>query len=185
MKKAAVMIAPGFEEGEALTIIDIIRRAQISCEAVGLTDMTVTGAHDITVRCDRVLSMDVSGFDMIVLPGGIPGATNLRDRDLLMEVIRKMNEEGRYVCAMCAAPIALERAGVLEGKSFTAYVGYDEKIQAGTFKEDEVVIDGNIVTSRGPATSYAFAYELARLLGGDDEAVKKRMLYDHAFQKEA
>ena len=64
-------------------------------------------------------------------------------------------------------------------------MGYDEKIQAGTFKEDEVVIDGNIVTSRGPATSYAFAYELARLLGGDDEAVKKRMLYDHAFQKEA
>ena len=185
MKKAAVVIAPGFEEGEALTIIDVIRRAEIPCEAVGLTDMTVTGAHDVTMRCDRVLSMEVAGYDMVVLPGGMPGAANLRDSDLLMEVIRKMNEEGRYVCAMCAAPIALERAGVLEGRAFTAYVGYDEKIQAGTFREDEVVIDGNVVTSRGPATAYEFAYELARLLGGDAEAVKKRMLYDHAFQKEA
>ena len=73
----------------------------------------------------------------------------MRDSDLLMEVIRKMDSEGKYVCAMCAAPIALERAGVLDGKNFTAYVGYDEKIKAGTFKEDEVVADGNVVTSRG------------------------------------
>lgn len=185
MKKAAVIIAPGFEEGEALTIIDIIRRAELPCEAVGLTDTTVTGAHNITMKCDSMLSMESSEFDMIVLPGGLPGATNLRDSDLLMDVIRKMNSEGKYVCAMCAAPIALERAGVLEGKNFTAYLGYDEKIKAGTFKEDEVVIDGNVVTSRGPATAYAFAYELTRLLGGDAEAVKKRMIYDHAFKKEA
>lgn len=185
MKKAAVIIAPGFEEGEALTIIDIIRRAEIPCEAVGLTETTVTGAHNITMECDTVLSMETSSCDMVVLPGGIPGATNLRDSGLLMEVIRKMNSQGKYVCAMCAAPIALERAGVLEGRNFTAYVGYDEKIKAGTFREDEVVIDGNVVTSRGPATAYAFAYELARLLGGDDQAVKDRMLYDHAFKKEA
>ena len=73
---------------------------------------------------------------------------------------------------------------MLDGKNFTAYVGYDEKIKAGTFKEDEVVADGNVVTSRGPATSYAFAYKLAELLRGDVEAVKKRMLYDQAFKKE-
>lgn len=185
MKKASVIIAPGFEEGEALTIIDIIRRAGIPCDSVGLTEPVVTGAHNITMKCDAVLSMDTCDSDMVVLPGGIPGATNLRDSDLLMEVIRKMNSEGKYVCAMCAAPIALERAGVLEGKKFTAYVGYDEKIKAGTFLEDEVVTDGNVVTSRGPATAYAFAYELAGLLGGDVEAVQKRMLYDHAFKKEA
>lgn len=185
MKKASVIIAPGFEEGEALTIIDIIRRAGIPCDSVGLTEPVVTGAHDITMKCDTVLSMDTCDSDMVVLPGGIPGATNLRDSDLLMEVIRKMNSEGKYVCAMCAAPIALERAEVLEGKKFTAYVGYDEKIKAGTFLEDEVVTDGNVVTSRGPATAYAFAYELAGLLGGDVEAVQKRMLYDHAFKKEA
>lgn len=185
MKKAAVIIAPGFEEGEALTIIDIIRRAGIVCDSVGLTELVVTGAHDITMKCDKVLSMEICGCDMIVLPGGIPGATNLRDSDLLMEVLKKMNRVGKYVCAMCAAPIALERAGVLDGKRFTAYVGYDQKINTGTFLEDEVVIDGNVVTSRGPATAYGFAYKLAGLLGGDAEAVQKRMLFDHAFKKEA
>lgn len=184
MKKAAVIIAPGFEEGEALTIIDIMRRAGITCDSVGLTQTVVTGAHHITIGCDKVLSKEICDYDMVVLPGGIPGATNLRDSDLLMEVVREMNREGKYVCAMCAAPIALERAGVLEGKIFTAYVGYDQKIKAGTFSDREVVTDGNVVTSRGPATAYAFAYELAGLLGGDVEAVKQRMLYDHAFKKE-
>ena len=76
MKEAAVIIAPGFEEGEALTIIDIIRRAGIVCDSVGLTELVVTGAHDITMKCDKVLSMEICGCDMIVLPGGIPGATN-------------------------------------------------------------------------------------------------------------
>jgi len=185
MKKAAVIIASGFEEGEALTIIDIMRRAGLLCDSVGLTGSVVTGAHDITMSCDKVLSMEICDYDMVVLPGGIPGATNLRDSDLLMDVIREMDSQGKYVCAMCAAPVALERAGVLEGKTYTAYVGYDEKIKAGTFSEKEVVADGNLVTSRGPATAYAFAYELAGLLGGDVEAVKKRMLFDHAFKKEA
>ena len=185
MKRAAVIIAPGFEEGEALTIIDIIRRAGISCDSVGLTEQVVTGAHQITMKCDTILSMEVCGSDMVVLPGGIPGATNLRDSGLLMEVLRKMNKEGKYICAMCAAPIALERAGILEGKKFTAYVGYDEKIKTGTFLEEEVVTDGHVGTSRGPAPAYAFAYELVGLLGGDVEAVQKRMLFDHAFKKEA
>ena len=94
MKRAAVIIAPGFEEGEALTIIDIIRRAGISCDSVGLTEQVVTGAHQITMKCDTILSMEVCGSDMVVLPGGIPGATNLRDSGLLMEVLRKMNKEG-------------------------------------------------------------------------------------------
>lgn len=185
MKKAAVIIAPGFEEGEALTIIDIIRRTGNLCDSIGLTENIVTGAHNITISCDKILSMEICDYDMIVLPGGMPGATNLKDSDLLMDVIKEMNSKGKYVCAMCAAPIALERAGVLEGKIYTAYVGYDKKIKDGIFSEDKVVIDGNLVTSRGPATVYAFAYELAGLLGGDVEAVKKRMLYDHAFKEGA
>lgn len=185
MKKAAVIIAPGFEEGEALTIIDIIRRAGIACDSVGLTEEIVTGAHNITISCDRCLSAEICGYDMIILPGGIPGAINLRDSDLLMEIIRRMDADGKYVCAMCAAPIALERAGVLDKKTYTAYVGYDSIMKAGTFSEEEVVIDQNVVTSRGPATAYAFAYRLAELLGGDADAVKKRMLFHHAFREEA
>lgn len=181
MKKAAVIIAPGFEEGEAINVIDILRRAGVYCESVSLEGKQVTGSHNITVLCDRELSMEVSSYDMIVLPGGLPGAVNLRDSDLLMDVIREMDKAGKYVCAICAAPMALERAGVLEGKTWTAYTGYDEKIKAGTFCGDQVVVDGNVITSRGPATAFAFAYRLAEALGSDVSDLKEKMLYHFAM----
>lgn len=184
MKKAAVIAAHGCEESETLTLADIIRRAGITCELVGLDSPLVAGAHDITFACDRVLGMDVTEYDMIILPGGYGGSDAMRDSDLLMAVLNKMDSEGKYIAAMCAAPIALERAGVLNGRNYTAYKGYDQKIKAGSYQTEMVVVDGNVVTSRGPATVYAFAYKLAELLGGDAEAVKKRMIYDHAFTRE-
>ncbi|MBS4770859.1 DJ-1/PfpI family protein [Carnobacteriaceae bacterium zg-ZUI240] len=184
MVKVAVLVAPGFEEGETLTIVDIIRRANIECKLVG-TDEIVTGAHDITVKCDAVLHSDISKeYDMVVLPGGRPGADNLRDNDLVIKAIKEMDASGKWVAAMCAAPIALERAGILENREFTAYVGYQDVIKAGQFKEDIVVVDKNLVTSRGPATAYAFAYALVDVLGGDSIAVKKRMVYTNAFDVE-
>ena len=180
MKKVAVVVAPGFEEGETLTIVDIMRRAHIQCDMFGF-DKVVQGGHDIEVECDEVLSERVLDYDMIVLPGGYGGSRAMRDNDLMMDLLHQMNEKGKYICAMCAAPIVLERAGLLEGKNFTAYQGYDQKIHQGHYLEDKVVIDGHIVTSRGPATAYAFAYKLVDLLGGDSLAVKKRMVYFNAF----
>lgn len=180
MKRAAMIVAPGFEEGETLTIVDILRRADIVCDLVGFSD-TTEGAHAITVRCDRKIGEDIVDYDMIILPGGYSGAENLRDSDFLMNLLKIMSEQGKYICAMCAAPIALERAGLLFGRNYTAYMGYDQKIKEGTYLEDKVVVDGNIVTGRGPATAYAFAYKLVDLLGGDSWAVKERMLYFHAF----
>ncbi|MGG7058221.1 DJ-1 family glyoxalase III [Clostridium nigeriense] len=180
MKKAAVIVAPGFEEGETLTIVDIIRRANLQCDLVGFEEI-VEGSHKIIIKCDKVLNQDVIDYDMIILPGGYPGATNLRDNDDLINILKKMNEKNKYVCAMCAAPIVLEKANLLEGKKYTAYVGYDKRIKQGNYLTDKVVIDDNIVTSRGPATSYAFAYKLVDLLGGDSLAVKKRMVYFNAF----
>lgn len=181
MKQAAVLVAPGFEEGETLTIVDILRRASIPCDLVGFSEV-VEGAHNIQVRCDRLLSEDVAEkYDMVILPGGYGGASALRDSSLVIRILQTMDAQGKYVCAMCAAPIALERAGLLTGRKFTAYQGYDKKIQAGTYLEDKVVVDGHLVTSRGPATAYAFAYKLVDLMGGDSLAVKKRMVYFQAF----
>lgn len=180
MKKAAVIVAPGFEEGETLTIVDIIRRANIQCDMFGFDDI-VEGGHNIIVRCDYVLNDDVKDYDMIILPGGYGGASHMRDSEKLITILQDMNKQGKYICAMCAAPIVLEKANLLENKNFTAYIGYDQKIHQGHYLEDKVVIDGNIVTSRGPATAYAFAYKLVDLLGGDSLAVKKRMVYFHAF----
>lgn len=180
MKKAAVIAAEGFEEGETLTIVDILRRAGMQCDMVGL-QKCVTGGHHITVQCDRLINEDMSDYDMVILPGGYEGVENLKNSDEAITLLKKMNESSRYVCAMCAAPAVLDQAGLLEGRKFTAYVGYDKKIKHGTYLEDKIVIDGNIITSRGPACAYVFAYKLVDVLGGDSLAVKNRMVYFNAF----
>lgn len=185
VSKVAVMLAEGFEESETLTIVDILRRARIECHLISIAGERVRGAHDIVVKADAIISDDVKNYDMIVLPGGLQGATRLRDDDRVIRLLQEMNQAGKFVSAMCAAPIALGKAGVLDGKKFTAYVGYDQKIEtSGTFKEDVVVVDGNLVTSRGPATTYAFAYKLVDVLGGDSLAVKNRMVYFNSFNAE-
>lgn len=180
-RKAAVIVAEGFEESETLTIVDILRRAEIRCDLVGLVSDVVKGAHDVVVRTDDVLNEGLVDYDMVILPGGYGGADNMRNHDGLISLLKKMNEMGKFVTAMCAAPIVLERAGLLDGKNYTAYVGYDKKIKDGTYLEDIVVQDGNLITSRGPATVYAFTYYLVDVLGGDSLKVKNRMVYFNAF----
>lgn len=180
MKKAAIIIASGFEEGEALTIADIIKRAHLQCDLVGF-EQEVKGGHEIIVRCDHILNETLLDYDMVILPGGYGGAEAMKNNPTLISYLQQMNEKGKYVCAMCAAPIVLEKANLLVDKKFTAYQGYDQKIKQGTYLNDKVVIDGNIVTSRGPATAYAFTYKLVDLLGGDSLEVKKRMVYFNAF----
>ncbi len=184
-KCAALLLAPGFEEGEALTIVDILRRAGITCDIVGFSKV-VKGSHDIEVECDLVIEdVDTASltYDMVILPGGLPGATNLRDSDRVMDILKSMNRDGKFVAAICAAPIALERAGLLDERHYTAYVGYDKKISTGKYLENIVVRDDNLITSRGPATTYAFAYALVDALGGDSAAVKSRMVYSNAFRE--
>lgn len=185
MKKAAVLLAEGFEEGEALTIADILRRAHIQADLVSIAGDQVTGAHNITVVADLPLPQSLLAYDMVVLPGGLPGASNLQADDRVIKAVREMDAEGKFVAAVCAAPIVLGRAGLLDNRSFTAYPGYEEKIDTtGRYGEDLVVRDGNIITSRGPATAYAFAYALVDALGGDSLAVKNRMVYFNAFDAE-
>lgn len=180
MKKAAIIIASGFEEGEALTIADIIKRAHLQCDLVGF-EQEVKGGHEIIVRCDHILNETLLDYDMVILPGGYGGAEAMKNNPTLISYLQQMNEKGKYVCAMCAAPIVLEKANLLVNRHYTAYKGYDQKIKQGHYLEDKVVIDGNLMTSRGPATAYAFAYKLVDLLGGDSLAVKKRMVYFNAF----
>lgn len=181
MKKVAVIVAPGFEEGETLTIVDILRRANIVCRTFGLSEV-VEGGHAIVLKCDEVLNTSLIDYDMVVLPGGYGGVDAMKKSDILLSLLQRMNKEGKYICAMCAAPSVLEKVNLLRNKKFTAYKGYEEKIKQGHFQEDIVVVDGNIVTGRGPATVYAFAYQLVEILGGDALTIKKRMLYHHAFE---
>ena len=119
MKKAAIIIASGFEEGEALTIADIIKRAHLQCDLVGF-EQEVKGGHEIIVRCDHILNETLLDYDMVILPGGYGGAEAMKNNPTLISYLQQMNEKGKYVCAMCAAPIVLEKANLLVDKKFTA-----------------------------------------------------------------
>ena len=183
MAKVAVILANGFEEIEALTVVDVLRRANISCDMVGLEEQ-VTGSHDIQVTADRVFDGDLSDYDLLVLPGGMPGSANLRDNQALISEIQAFNQEGKKISAICAAPIALHQAGVLKDKHFTCYDGVQEQITDGIYQKETVVVDGNLTTSRGPSTALAFAYELVAQLGGDAESLRVGMLYRDVFENQ-
>ena len=175
MKKVATILANGFEEIEALTIVDVLRRAGIDCDLVGMEE-TVTGSHQITVEVDRLWNGDLSDYDGIFLPGGMPGAANLRDNPELIAALQEESRKGKIISAICAAPIVLARAGLLKN-----YDGFEEEIQDGHYQKETVVKDGNLLTSRGPSTALALAYTLVEQFGGDAQSLRQGMLYQDVF----
>lgn len=184
MKKSAVMFANGFEEIEAISIVDILRRANCDCDMVGLNALEIKGAHGIMVKCDTTLSTSLKEYDMLILPGGYQGALNLKNHHELIKLIQTMHKNNKYLAAICAAPIVLQEAGILKNKNYTAYPGFEKELNDGKFLEDLVVIDENIITSRGPATVFNFAYTLVDLLNKDAEDLKEGMLYNLIFKKQ-
>ncbi len=180
MKKVAVLLADGFEEIEALTVVDVLRRGNIQCDMISLSALTVNGSHHITVITDRVLSENMDEYDMLVLPGGLPGATNLRDNEKLIALIQQFNADpSKYIAAICAAPIVLEKAGIIDNRSITSYPSpsYIELFTKADYQSNIVVVDHHLITSRGPATSLAFAFTLVDILNGDSSKLKESMLY--------
>ena len=152
-----VFLADGFEEMEALAPVDILRRAGVKVKTVGVTGEIVTGSHLIPVKSDITvdkIELDHE-LDMIVLPGGMPGSKNLRDEDRVLQLVRTMAAEGKIAAAICAAPIVLEKAGVLNGVRYTMYPGFEaEMSSAPTGNLTEVC--GNIITGKGPGAAFAF-----------------------------
>lgn len=166
-----VMLAEGFEEIEALTVVDVLRRAQISVETVSIKDKEVTGAHGITVSADRLLNeMDFSELQMLVLPGGMPGTKYLDASKELSEILERAVTEGKFVAAICAAPTVLGKRGYLKGKRATCYEGMEAELLDAEVLREPVVTDLPFITSRGPATAMRFAVELVRQLKGDETA---------------
>lgn len=189
MKKVLVFLAEGFETIEALSVVDVCNRAKVTCHACSLTEnRIVNSAHGTMVLCDKLISDDdLETYDAIVLPGGMPGSTNLRDNEKVQSLIKKYNEENKIVAAICAAPIALAKAGVIEGKKVTSYPGFKEELgNVNYVEEDTVVVDGNIITSRGPATALVFGLEILKKLGYEKEAeeIREGMLINFFLEKE-
>ncbi len=170
MKSAAVFLAPGFEEIEAVTVIDVLRRADVQVTVAGLQEGPVTGSHDITVTPDTTLDrIRPDSFDMVILPGGLPGTYHLRDDPRVIAFLREMANEGKHTCAICAAPVVLKTADLLNGKAATSHPALREEMEGIDYREERVVKDGKVVTSRGPGTSLEFSLELVRILAGPEK----------------
>lgn len=176
--RVAVLLAPGFEEIEAVAIIDILRRAEVDTVALavgGGKGLDVKGSHGITVRADRTLAEGADEpWRMIVLPGGLPGAHHLRDDPAVQQLLERQGARGGMIGAICAAPIALGKAGLLQGRKATSYPGFEEALVGAKLSRERVVRDGNIWTSRGPGTAIDFALELVAALASPEVAARLR-----------
>ena len=180
-EKIIVMLAEGFEEVEALTTVDLLRRAQLPVYTVSVTGRRqVDGAHGVAVIADKVFEDIVfSEVRMIILPGGMPGTTNLLNYDPLTAVLKQFAAEDRPLGAICAAPMVLAAHGILSGKKATIYEGMEEHLKDAVPTEGTVVRDGNILTSKGPGTAMDFALALIAFLADEMKAeeVKAGLLY--------
>ncbi|MGB3751759.1 MAG: DJ-1 family glyoxalase III [Arcobacteraceae bacterium] len=181
MSKVIIPLAIGFEEIEAVSIIDILRRAEIEVVTSALTEnLLVTGANGITIQAQTIIQdIDENHFDMIVLPGGGEGTENLAKNLHVQNLLKAFDKKGKNIGAICAAPYALHTAGVLK-KNYTCYPSFEKKIKEEGFQGDKfmVVEDENILTSRGPATAICFALEIVKKLQGKEiyENVKSGLL---------
>lgn len=176
-----VYFAEGFEEVEALTPVDVLRRADLEVVTVSIEKRRlVKGAHGIEVSCDMLLEeSEKFQADMLVLPGGMPGAMGLANCQKLLGRIVKENEKGTLIGAICAAPLVLARAGILKGKRATIYPGMEKELDGASHSAERVCVEGNIITSQGPATAMNFAFSLLEAFAGKDKAdtIKKGMLF--------
>ncbi len=171
MSKALLIISKGFEEIETITIIDVLRRAQVEVSVATINELLTLGANGITVKADVSLEeiKDLSSFDIVILPGGVENTENLASSSLVKECLIKMRDENKLIGAICAAPYVLHKASVLSPK-YTCYPSFEQKIRLDGYQADkqEVVIDGKVITSRGPATAIPFALELVKILKGKE-----------------
>jgi len=177
--KVLIPLADGLEEIEAITNIDVLRRSGLDVVTAGLNSTEITGSHNIMIRADQIITeINADELSGIVLPGGMPGSTNLRDNPDVIKLIKELNAAGKLVAAICAAPIALEKAGVIKGRRATSYPGFSQQMSSCKYREERVVVDGNIITSRGPGTAFEFALTIVQYLSGEDKAeeLKKALL---------
>lgn len=177
-----LFLAEGFEEIEALAVVDILRRAEVQLETVSITDnQVVLGAHGIPVIAERILpAIDFDDAEMIILPGGLPGSTNLDACKELRQGIRQLYDEGKPLAAICAAPMVYGHMGLLKGLKATCYPGCEGHLEGAVYTAALVEKDGQFITAKGPAAAFEFAYAIVEHLGGADKvkALHEGMLYN-------
>lgn len=176
-----LFLADGFEEIEALSPLDVLKRCGGEVCTVGVAGKTVKGSHGVEVVCDKTTSEldEKDDFDMIILPGGMPGSLNLDKDKTVDKFIALASKRDKFICAICAAPFVLGKRGVLKGKRATCYPGFEDRLLGATLEDAGVVRDGKIITGRAMGSALDFAFELAKALFGEEaaEKVRKGILY--------
>lgn len=181
MSKVCVFFGTGFEEIEALTVVDLLRRVEIDTDMVSVTgDLTVTSSHRIPVVTDKLISeVDFDEVDVIVLPGGMPGTKNLEACEALMEQVDAFVAAGKLVCAICAAPSILGHRGHLKGKRAIAFPGFEDQLTGAEVVKEPAVVDGQIITGRGMGCAVEFGLAIVEKLKGSQcrQALADKIVY--------
>lgn len=169
-----VFLAEGFEEVEALATVDVLRRAGLSVKTVGVTGKTVSGSHSIEVVCDCEIGeiKPDESLEAVVLPGGMPGTTNLENSAEVNAFIDWANENGKYICAICAAPSVLGKKGLLKGKEAICFPGFEEYLYGAKISDKSVTVDGRIITARACGVALKFGKVIAEQFIGKEKADK-------------
>ena len=178
MDRVIILLANGFEEIEALAPLDVLRRLNYDVKLVSMNDtLEVVSSHNVSFNADLLFSEEVYLSAGVIIPGGMPGAKNLRDDDRVIKLVKKFYEENKMIAAICAGPIVLGKAGILDRHSATSYPGFESELGCAKYLEENVVVSQNIITSRGPATAFEFAFKIAKYLGLNTSNLQKSMLF--------
>ena len=172
MEHVALFLADGFEEIEALTPVDVLRRADIKVSTISISNsLEVTGAHQIIVKADKTFDdVNFDDFTCSVLPGGIPGAINLKEHKQLNELLLKFANEGKLIGAICAAPIVPGSLGLAKNKKVTCYPGFEDQLAEAEYTGNPTEVDGQLITGKAAGASMAFALQLVEMLSGKEKA---------------
>ncbi|MDD8048759.1 MAG: DJ-1/PfpI family protein [Thomasclavelia sp.] len=182
MKTLAVLCKNGFETIEALSTVDVFRRAGLDVRIVGMDSIEVVTSQKITIKADEVFSDKIYQYDGVFVPGGLPGARDLRDDKRAIDLISKFNEEGKIIAAICAGPIVLEKARVIDNKKVTCFPGFEKELEHANFVDGLVVSDGNIITGKGPGASLEIGYTLCEAFGKDSSSIREGMQYNYLMK---
>ena len=171
-----VFFADGFEEMEAFAAVDILRRAEVKVSMISVTpDEIVKGAHGVSVLCDQnIANADFYDAEMLVLPGGLPGAQTLNDCEDLQRLLKKQVEDNKNVAAICAAPMVLGNLGLLKGKKATCYPGFDKYLEGAEYTGAMVQVADNFILGKGPAAASAFGFAILEKFAGAEKEKKKK-----------
>lgn len=181
-KKVGMMVANGYEEIEMLTVVDVLRRAGMTCDIISVTgERKLTSSHQVTVEADlKYEEADFGSYDALVIPGGMPGTINLGEHGGVCEQLKKAHEAGKLIAAICAAPTVFGKLGLLEGKKAICYPGMEDQLTGAIVTCEPAVRDGNIITSRGMGTAIDFALTILAYYEGQEAAAEmaEKIVYE-------